>query len=103
MELRLAAIVDRGGTEVVVDLAEARSIDPAVVDVLLLTATELRGAGGELLFAAAVEGRDSYALKAVEPDEPENIMGLHPALDRALAALPQQLSGVTPSALIDSA
>ncbi len=103
MELRLAAIVDRGGTEVVVDLAEARSIDPAVVDVLLLTAKELRGAGGELLLAAAVEGRDSYVLKAVEPEDLANVMGLHPALDRALAELRRQVPAVTASALVDSA
>jgi anti-anti-sigma factor len=77
---------DRGVVVAVVELTDVTYLDQIAFAVLVEAAERQRDAGGELFVAVRVVSRLGYTLRPLSPDEPEELRGLHPALDRPLDA-----------------
>ena len=76
---------ERVGSTIVVDLSDVTDVDRLALAVLREAAERQRTAGGELLLAARDDSPLGYTIQPLRPDEPEEMSGLHPALDRVLA------------------
>jgi anti-sigma B factor antagonist len=79
----LARVVAEGNRAVVVDLGAVRFIDSTGLGVLVGAFTAVRNAGGRL----AVVNDHSAVLKVFTITALHDVLGVHPTMDRAVAAV----------------
>lgn len=82
-EKAINQLIADGKTRLVIDFADLSYISSAGLRVLLSTAKQLKPKGGAALFANLQEGvRDVFEMTGFS-----SILGIHPSVDAALAAL----------------
>lgn len=82
-EKAVSQLIADGKTRFVVDFANLSYISSAGLRVLLSTAKQLKPKGGTVVFANLQEGvRDVFEMTGFS-----SILGIHPSVDAALAAL----------------
>lgn len=84
LEARLAAFLERGGLEVVLDLSSVGFVDSLLVRLLARLTKCLRATGGDLILASRNRQSDACLIKPFDLDRPERMRGLHAGLDRAI-------------------
>ena len=88
----LAEVVAAGNRAIVVDLSAVRFVDSTGLGVLVGAYTAVRNAGGRL----AVVNDHSAVLKVLSITALHDVLGVHPTLEKAIAAVREPLPATEP-------